>query len=119
KHAIKAFTESLRMELEEEGAPISVTLVKPGSIDTPLFDKARTYLGREPQPVPPVYAPEIAARAILHCAQRPTRDVIIGGLGKVLSWSRAAPRLADSYMEQSGFESQQTERQAHARPDNL
>ena len=119
KHAIKAFTESLRMELEEEGAPISVTLVKPGSIDTPLFDKARTYLGREPQPVPPVYAPEIAARAILHCAQRPTRDVIIGGLGKVLSWSRAAPRLADSYMEQSSFESQQTERRAHARPDNL
>src|ERR671914_1585018 len=56
KHAMKAFTDSLRMELEEEGARISVTLVKPGSIDTPLFDKARTFLGVEPQPVPPVYA---------------------------------------------------------------
>lgn len=119
KHAIKAFTESLRMELEEEGAPISVTLVKPGSIDTPLFDKARTYLGVEPQPVPPVYAPEIAARAILHCAQHPTRDVLIGGLGKMLSWSRSAPRLTDRYMERSTFESQMTDEIAGFRPDNL
>jgi len=101
KHAIKAFTESLRMELEEEGAPISVTLVKPGSIDTPLFDKARTYLGVEPQPVPPVYAPENAARAILHCAQHATRDVLIGGVGKMLSWSRSAPRLTDPYLARS------------------
>ena len=51
----------LRMELEEEGVPISVTLVKPASIDTPFFEKAKTYLGVEPQPVPPVYAPEVVA----------------------------------------------------------
>ncbi|HZA34874.1 MAG TPA: SDR family oxidoreductase, partial [Vicinamibacterales bacterium] len=51
KHAVKAFTDALRMELEEEGVPIAVTLVKPASIDTPFFDKARTYLGVEPQPV--------------------------------------------------------------------
>ena len=62
KHALKAFTDALRMELEEEGAPISVTLVKPASIDTPFFEKARTYLGVEPQPVPPVYAPEVVAQ---------------------------------------------------------
>jgi NAD(P)-dependent dehydrogenase (short-subunit alcohol dehydrogenase family) len=121
KHALKAFTDSLRMELEEEGAPISVTLVKPGSIDTPLFDKARTILGVEPQPVPPVYAPELVARAILHCAERPVRDVVVSGMGKVLSVAgTVAPRLTDRYMVRSTFESQKTDQPvAAARPDNL
>jgi short-subunit dehydrogenase len=73
KHALKAFTDALRMELEEAGAPISVSLVKPASIDTPFFEKARTYLGVEPQPVPPVYAPEVVADVILEAAQRPIR----------------------------------------------
>jgi NAD(P)-dependent dehydrogenase (short-subunit alcohol dehydrogenase family) len=121
KHALKAFTDSLRMELEEEGTPISVTLVKPGSIDTPLFEKARTLLGVEPQPVPPVYAPEVVARAILHCAERPVRDVVVSGMGKVLSLAgTVAPRLTDRYMERSTFESQKTDQSvAAARPDNL
>jgi NAD(P)-dependent dehydrogenase (short-subunit alcohol dehydrogenase family) len=119
KHAIKAFTDTLRMELEEEGAPISVTLVKPGSIDTPLFDKAKTYLGVEPQPVPPVYAPEVVAAAILHCAQHPTRDIIAGGMGKIVSIANAFPRLADRYMERSTFESQKTAIPMGERPNNL
>jgi len=119
KHAIKAFTDALRMELEEEGAPIAVTLVKPGSIDTPLFDKAKTYLGVEPQPVPPVYAPEVVAGAILHCAQHPTRDIITGGMGKMLSIANDFPRLADKYMERTTFESQMTDKPAGDRPDNL
>ena len=71
KHALKAFTDALRMELEEQGIPIAVTLVKPASIDTPFFEKARTYLGVEPQPVPPVYAPEVVADVILHAAATP------------------------------------------------
>jgi NAD(P)-dependent dehydrogenase (short-subunit alcohol dehydrogenase family) len=121
KHALKAFTDSLRMELEEEGAPISVTLVKPGSIDTPLFDKARTLLGVEPQPVPPVYAPELVARVILDCAERPVRDVVVSGMGKVLSLAgTVAPRLTDRFMERSTFEAQMTDLGVAAgRPDNL
>jgi NAD(P)-dependent dehydrogenase (short-subunit alcohol dehydrogenase family) len=121
KHALKAFTDSLRMELEAEGAPISVTLVKPGSIDTPLFDKARTLLDVEPQPVPPVYAPELVARAILHCAEHPVRDLVVSGMGKVLSLAgTVAPRLTDRYMERSTFEAQMSDRPlAGARPDNL
>jgi NAD(P)-dependent dehydrogenase (short-subunit alcohol dehydrogenase family) len=120
KHALKAFTDSLRMELEEEGAPISVTLVKPGSIDTPFFEKAKTLLGVEPQPVPPVYAPEVVAEAILECAQRPVRDVITGGMGKLLSLANMAPRLADRYMERTTFESQKTDIPlADGRRDNL
>jgi NAD(P)-dependent dehydrogenase (short-subunit alcohol dehydrogenase family) len=71
KHALKAFTDALRMELEEEGAPISVTLVKPASVDTPFFEKARTYLGVEPQPVPPVYAPEVVLLANAEIRPRP------------------------------------------------
>jgi NAD(P)-dependent dehydrogenase (short-subunit alcohol dehydrogenase family) len=119
KHALKAFTDVLRMELEEEGVPIAVTLVKPASIDTPFFEKARTYLGVEPQPVPPVYAPEIVADVILHAAQRPVREVIAGGAGAKLSAARFAPRLADLYMERWTFDAQRTERAAGGRPDNL
>jgi short-subunit dehydrogenase len=119
KHAIKGFTDTLRMELEEEGAPISVTLVKPSSIDTPFFDKARTHLGVEPQPVPPVYAPEIVADAILHAARHPIRDVIVGGAGRVMAAGNNAPRLMDAYMERRLFEQQQTDKPSNGRSDNL
>lgn len=119
KHALKALTDSLRMELEEEGAPVSVTLVKPASIDTPLFDKAKTYLEVEPQPVPPVYGPEVVADAILHCAENPVRDVITGGMGRVIGLAENAPRLADKYMEKTTFESQQTDKPVGDRPNNL
>lgn len=119
KHALKAFTDSLRMELEEEGARIAVTLVKPGSIDTPLFDKSKTYLGVEPQPVPPVYAPEVVAGAILHCVQQPTRDIITGGMGRMLGVANGFPRLADKYMEKTTFDSQKTDKQVGDRPTNL
>jgi NAD(P)-dependent dehydrogenase (short-subunit alcohol dehydrogenase family) len=121
KHALKAFTDALRMELEEEVAPISVTLIKPGSIATPLFDKARTLLGVEPQPVPPVYAPELVARAILACAERPVRDVVVSGMGKALSVAGTiAPRLTDRFMERNTFKAQHTDRPvANGRRDNL
>ena len=119
KHALKAFTDALRMELEEEGVPISVTLVKPASIDTPFFEKARTYLGVEPQPVPPVYAPEVVSEVILAAAQRPIRELIAGGSGAKLSAARFAPRLADLYMERWTFDSQHTAIPANGRPDNL
>ncbi len=109
KHAVKAFTDALRMELEEEDAPISLTVVKPASIDTPLFEKSKSYLGVEPQPIPPVYAPEVVARTIIKCAQQPVRDVFAGGLGKVLSVSdNLAPRLIDRYLERTGFRKQMT-----------
>jgi NAD(P)-dependent dehydrogenase (short-subunit alcohol dehydrogenase family) len=119
KHALKAFTDALRMELEEEGVPISVTLVKPASIDTPFFEKARTYLGVEPQPVPPVYAPEVVSEVILEAARRPIRELIAGGSGAKLSAARFTPRLADLYMERWTFDAQRTDKPANGRPDNL
>ncbi len=100
KHAVKGFTDSLRMELEEEGVPASVTLVKPSSIDTPFPQRARNYMTEEPTLPPPIYTPELVARAILHCAEHPERDVTVGGGGKALAMMGAhAPRLTDIVME--------------------
>jgi short-subunit dehydrogenase len=119
KHAIKGFSDALRMELEEQGVPISVTLIKPSSIDTPFFDKARSHVGVEPQPVPPVYAPELVADAILSAAERPVRDVIVGGSGRLMRLATMTPRLTDAYMERTLFDSQKTDRPIFGRPDNL
>nr|WP_243700371.1 SDR family oxidoreductase [Halorussus pelagicus] len=75
KHAVKGFTDALRMELQRDGAPISVTLVKPASIDTPYSDHAKNYMDEEATLPPPLYTPETVARAILHAAEHPQRDV--------------------------------------------
>ncbi|GJE35444.1 SDR family oxidoreductase [Methylobacterium oxalidis] len=83
KHAVKGFTDTLRMELIAEGAPVSVTLVKPTSIDTPLPQRARNYMDREPTLPPPIYPPEEVANAILHAAVHPQRDIFVGGAGKL------------------------------------
>jgi short-subunit dehydrogenase len=120
KHALKAFTDALRMELEEEGAPVSVTLVKPASISTPLFDKARSLMGVEPKPIAPVYAPEVAARTIIGCAQRPVRHVTVGGNGRVISIAAALPRATDRFMERTMFDAQRSDRPLdNGRKDNL
>lgn len=83
KHAVKGFTDTLRMELIAEGAPVSVTLVKPASIDTPLPNRARNYMEREPTLPPPIYPPSEVANAILHAAVHPQRDIFVGGGGKM------------------------------------
>jgi len=88
KHAVKGFTDALRMELRLEKAPVSVTLIKPTSIDTPLPRRARNYMDREPMLPPPVYPPDEVANAILHAAVHPQRDIIIGGAGKVFAASK-------------------------------
>jgi len=107
KHAVKGYTDVLRLELEEEGAPIAVSLVKPSAINTPYLDHARNYMPSEPEFPPPVYAPEEVARAILRCAEQPTREVIVGGAGKALTVaSTVAPRLTDRYMERVMFRQQ-------------
>ncbi len=102
KHAIKGFTEALRMELEDEGVPVSVTLIKPAQIDTPFVPNARNYLSSEPQHVPLVYAPDAVARAILHAAENPVRDVFVGGGGRVVAaLGHIAPGLTDRFMERT------------------
>lgn len=113
KHAVKGYTDALRMELEEEGAPISVTLIKPSAIDTPYTKHAKNLMEVEPMNPPPVYAPEVVAEAILKCAEKPTRDVVVGAGGKLLAGLGAiAPRLTDRYMEATMFDQQRSEEPA-------
>ena len=120
KHAVKGYTDALRMELEEEGAPISVTLIKPSAIDTPYIHHAKNLLSVEPLNPPPVYAPETVAEAILHCAENPERDVIVGGGGKALSaMSYYAPRVTDKVMEATMFDLQKSDEPRAPRTDSL
>lgn len=110
KHAVKGFTDSLRMELEANGAPIHVTLIKPSAIDTPYKDHAKNYLPTRPENPAPVYAPETVAETILHCAEHPMRDIFVGGGGKALSTlGEAAPRLTDLMMEHAMISTQMTD----------
>jgi short-subunit dehydrogenase len=119
KHAIKGFTDALRMELEADGAPVSVTLVKPAAIDTPYTHHAKNYLETEPALPPPVYAPDVVAEAILYCAEHPEREVFAGGGGKALSMSeRYAPRLTDKVMELTMIDQQKSDHPPRPRSDN-
>ena len=120
KHAVKGFTDALRMELEEEGAPISVTLIKPSTIDTPYFKHAKNYMAVEPKPPAPVYAPEVVANAILRAAEHPVRDITIGGGGRLITaLGTALPRLTDFYMERAMFESQRSDIPSREQAGNL
>jgi short-subunit dehydrogenase len=120
KHAVKGFTDALRMELEEEKAPISVTLIKPSAIDTPYFQHAKNYMSVEPKPPAPVYAPEVVANAVLRAAEHPVRDITIGAGGRFLSAvGTALPRLTDFYMERSMFGSQRSDVPAEPGEGNL
>jgi short-subunit dehydrogenase len=111
KHAIKAYTDTLRMELEHDRAPIAVTLIKPGAIDTPYYQHAKNYMSEEPAPPPPVYSADTVARAVCECAARPVRDITIGGGGRMIAtMGSLAPRLTDLYMERTMFAQQKSRR---------
>jgi short-subunit dehydrogenase len=100
KHAVKGFTDALRMELEEQNVAVSITLIKPAAIDTPYTQHAKNYLDQEPSHTPPVYDPELVADAILYAAENPVRDLMVGGGAKLMSsMGKHAPRMADKYME--------------------
>ena len=116
KHAVKAYTDTLRMELEHDRVPIAVTLVKPAAIDTPYYEHARNYMREKPTPAPPVYAPQAVARAICACAERPVRDITVGGGGRVMAAVGVlAPRMSDLYMEKTMFAMQRSGRPNNAR----
>ena len=121
KHGIEGFLESLRVEMEHEGLPIGVTNVLPATINTPFFDKARSKLGVKPVAPPPIYQPGIVADAILHAAERPARDLVVGGAAKALLASQAvSPRLLDAVMKRVGFGVHYTaEPKPEDAPDNL
>ena len=100
KHAVRGYTDALRMELEHDGIPIRVSLVKPGPIDTPFPQHAPNYMDKEPKHAPPVYPPEEVAYAILKCAEKPVREITVGGVPRLrMALATIAPRLTDLMME--------------------
>jgi short-subunit dehydrogenase len=109
KHAIKGFTDSLRIELAMQQAPVSVTLIRPAGIGTPFPDHARNYFPQEATLPSPLYAPEEVAYAILQAAARPQREVFVGGVAKLLSTARKlAPALLDAQMANMASPDSQT-----------
>ncbi|WP_230533333.1 SDR family oxidoreductase [Microvirga roseola] len=122
KHAVKGLTDALRMELEEDRAPISVTLIKPSAIDTPYMEHARSYLGSPgTKNPPPSYDPELVARAMVFACENDRRDIVIGFGGWAISaMGTIAPRLTDYVMEMGGRISQESDDPGRReRRDNL
>ncbi len=108
KHAVQALTDTLRMELEAERSNISVTLVKPASIDTPFAEHARNYMGEVARLPPPLYHPSVVADAVLFACTHPRRELYAGGFGAIgVAASKLAPRLTDLLMEAGGTPAQQ------------
>jgi short-subunit dehydrogenase len=96
KHAVQGFTDSLRIEMIRDGAPISVTLVKPAAIGTPFPEHGRNVTGHESRLPPPMYAPEVVAKAILFVAETPRRSITVGGAGRLQTAAEALfPNLFD------------------------
>ena len=110
KHGVEGFLESLRVELQHERSAISVTSIKPAVINTPFYNNALTKLGVKPTGIPPYYAPSLVADAVLYTAEHPTRDFIVGDVGKVLDvLQRLSPSLVDALLVTIGFQGQRTD----------
>ena len=121
KHAIQGFTESVRSELIHDGIHVQLTMVQLPALNTPQFEWGRTKLPRNPQPVPPIFRPEVAARAIVWAARHRRREVNVGLSTRVtIAGDKLAPWLGDLYLARTGFAAQQTDEPvAPGRPDNL
>src|SRR3954447_741670 len=122
KHAIKGFTEALRTELLHDGSAVRVTMVHMPALNTPQFDWVRNRLPHRPQPMPPVFQPEVGAEAVVYAVQHPERrDLTVSGSAVKVTWAeRVAPGLIDRYLARKGYRSQQSgEPEQAGRPDNL
>jgi NAD(P)-dependent dehydrogenase (short-subunit alcohol dehydrogenase family) len=121
KHALKGFTEALRTELLHDRSNVHVTMVHLPALNTPQFEWGRTKLPRHPQPVPPIFQPEVAARAIVFAAEHRRRELLVAGPTLQTVWGqRLAPSLLDHYLARKGVDAQQTDEPVPPdRPDNL
>jgi NAD(P)-dependent dehydrogenase (short-subunit alcohol dehydrogenase family) len=122
KHAVNGFTESVRCELMHDRSNVRITVVQMPAVNTPQFSWVLSRLPRNPQPVPPIYQPEVAAEGVVYAADHPRRkEYWVGGstVATILAQKVAAP-LLDRYLARTGYKSQQTgKRAAPDRPSNL
>jgi NAD(P)-dependent dehydrogenase (short-subunit alcohol dehydrogenase family) len=122
KHATQGFHESVRTELLHEGSRVRVTMVQMPAVNTPQFSWVLSRLPRQAQPVPPIYQPEVAARAVLYAADHPRRrEYWVGGTtAATLLANAVAPGLLDRYLARTGYDAQQTDQPKPAdQPANL
>jgi NAD(P)-dependent dehydrogenase (short-subunit alcohol dehydrogenase family) len=121
KAALRTFFESARVEQEKQRSGVSISVILPGAINTPQFDRARQKLGLQPQPVPPIYQPEPFAEAVVHCCERPIRELPLGwGAQKLLWGQKLSPRAGDLVLLRNGWKGQHTdEPKPKDSPDNL
>jgi NADP-dependent 3-hydroxy acid dehydrogenase YdfG len=121
KHAVHGMTETLRTELKHEGSRVHVTMVQLPAHNTPQFDWGRTKMPRAPQPVPPIFQPEVAANAVWYAATHRRRELFVAWPSiKAILGERVAPGLLDTYLAHTGYDSQQTDEPVQpGRPDNL
>ncbi|MGI5860890.1 MAG: SDR family oxidoreductase [Myxococcales bacterium] len=121
KAAIRGFTDSLRSELLHDRSNIKITELHLPAVNTPQFEVARNKKGVQPQPIPPIYQPEVIARAALHAALHPTREMWVGGSTfKAIFGQKVIPGLLDRYLAKAGYTGQMTDTiLPERRPDNL
>jgi short-subunit dehydrogenase len=121
KHGMRGFTDSLRTELMHDGSNVHITMVQLPGLNTPQFDHCKTKMPNHPQPVPPIYQPEIAADAIVWAAHHRRREVYVGTSSVItIIGNKLAPRLGDIYLARTAYSGQQTnERVSPDRPSNL
>lgn len=121
KHAIQGFHDSLRTELIHDKSRVKVTMVQMPALNTPQFDWVKSRLQRKPQPVPPIFQPEVAAQAIVHAAHHDRREWYVGmPTVEAIVGNKIAPSLCDWYLGRMGYDAQQCDGAANPnRPDNL
>lgn len=121
KFAIRGFTDALRCELLHERSRVHVTMVQMPALDTPQFDWARNHMPRRPQPVPPIFTPELAADAIAWASDHRRREVYVGLPTLKAIWAnKLVPGLLDRYLARHGYDAQQSsERASSDQDDNL
>ncbi len=121
KHAIQGFTESLRCELIHDGSNVKITMVQMPALNTPQFSWVKSRLPRKPQPVPPIFQPEVAADAIVNAARHYRREWYVGWpTVKAIVGNKVAPGFGDWYLARMGYDAQQYNGLADRdRPHNL
>ena len=121
KHAIVGFTDSIRSELIHDGSNVHITVVHMPALNTPQFSWCKSAMPRRPQPVPPIFQPEVAAEAIAWISSHKRRQLYVGAPTlKTVLGNRIAPWLGDRYLARAGYEAQQTDEPVDpGRPDNL
>jgi NAD(P)-dependent dehydrogenase (short-subunit alcohol dehydrogenase family) len=121
KAALRTFFESARVEQQKERSGVDISVILPGAINTPQFDRARQRIGLQPMPVPPIYQPEPFAEAVARCCEQPVRELPLGWGAQKLCWGqKLSPRAGDAMLLRMGWKQQHTdELKPKDSPDNL